>query len=334
MIRPGARNLITDIEGLLVGNAHDASVRTGVTVLLGEAPLSAAVEVRGGAPGTRDTEALDLANLVGAVDAIVLSGGSVFGLDASAGVIGFLRKKGRGYALAPGAPRAPIVPAAILFDLGNGGDKDWGEEAPYRRLGFEAAASASAEFRLGNQGAGLGARAATMKGGLGSASSTDGSLTVGAIAAVNSLGSPLVPGTGVFWASPYELEQEFGGRRLDADFAPASDLPADMRGGQPRTATTISIVATDADASRAELKRIAIMACDGLARALRPAHTPFDGDIVFAVATARRPLPTERNREVMRIGSIAADTLARAIARGVYEAETLGDAVCYRETFR
>ena len=335
MIRPGPRNLITDVAGLRVGQAEDARVRTGVTVLMADAPLNATVDVRGGAPGTRDTEALDAVNLVGQVDAIVLSGGSVFGLDAPSGVASVLRARGRGYQLAPGAPAAPIVPAAILFDLANGGNKGWGDEPPYRTLGKEAALNTSETFRLGNAGAGYGAAAATYKGGTGSASFvTPQGLTIGAIAAVNSLGSPLVPGTDVFWAFPFEHGDEFGGRRLKPDFKSVDcNLPPDMRPARAGTNTTIAIVATDADVSRIELKRIAIMASDGLARALRPAHTPFDGDIVFAVATGARALSEMRNREVMLLGHLAGDCLARAIARGVYEAETLGERKSYRELF-
>jgi L-aminopeptidase/D-esterase-like protein len=336
MIRPGRRNLITDVEGLAVGQAEDAACRTGVTVLLADEPANAVVEVRGGAPGTRDTEALDVVNLVGQIDAIVLSGGSVFGLDAASGAMAVLAAQGRGYALAPGAPRAPIVPAAILFDLANGGDKSWGDMPPYRELGRRAAQTAAADFALGNAGAGLGAQAATYKGGLGSASAiADDGITVGAVVAVNSLGSPLIPGSDVFWAFPFELDNEFGGRRLKHDYRNARDeLPTDMRGARPRTNTTIAIVATDADVSRVELKRIAIMAADGMSRALRPANTPFDGDIVFAVATGKRPLAEPRQRDVMRVGSTAADCLARAVARGVYEAQSLGNSVSYRDTFR
>jgi L-aminopeptidase/D-esterase-like protein len=335
MIRPGPRNLITDVAGLRVGQAEDAKVRTGVTVLMADEPANAAVDIRGGAPGTRDTEALDAVNLVGTVDAIALSGGSVFGLDSASGVASVLRRQDRGYLLAPGAPRAPIVPAAILFDLANGGDKAWGDEPPYRALGMKAAENAGPAFALGNAGAGFGAAAAIYKGGLGSASfTTDEGYTVGAVAAVNSLGSPLIPGTDVFWAFAVEQANEFGGRRLKPDFLNVDgDLPADMRAARVRTNTTIAIVATDADVSRIELKRIAIMAGDGLARALRPAHTPFDGDIVFAVATARHRLSEMRNRETMRIGHLAADCLARAIARGVYEAASLGEMKAYRELF-
>lgn len=336
MIRPGPRNLITDVDGIRVGQAEDSRVRTGVTVLLADAPANAVVDVRGGAPGTRDTEALDVVNLVGRVDAIVLSGGSVFGLDAASGVTSVLRQMGRGYEMAPGAPSVPIVPAAILFDLTNGGNKSWDDEPPYRLLGRQAVESAAREFALGNAGAGFGARAGPCKGGLGSASVVaDDGVTVGAIAAVNAYGSPLIPGTDVFWAFPFEFDGEFGGRRLRSDYAGVHDevTPSDLRDSQARANTTIAIVATDTDVDRVELKRIAIMAGDGFARALRPVHTPFDGDIVFAVATGRRKISEPRAREVTRIGSLASDCLARAIARGVYEAKSLGESRGYRDQF-
>jgi len=335
MVRPGARNLITDVAGLNVGQAEDARVASGVTVLLGEAPMNAVYDIRGGAPGTRDIAVLDAMALVGQADAIVLSGGSAFGLDAPAGVTSVLRAQGRGFAVAPGAPRVPIVPGAILFDLANGGDKDWGEETPYRALGAKAIQAASQDFALGNAGAGYGAVAGGYKGGLGSASAvTDDGVTVGALAAVNSVGSPLIPGTDVFWAFAFEQNGEFGGRRPMQDIVSDLDLPADMKGARPGENTTIAVVATDADLTRAELGRVAVMAADGFARALRPVHTPFDGDIVFAVSTAKRPLNGSRARETMRLGHIAADCIARAIARGVYEAKSLGTIKSYREKFQ
>jgi L-aminopeptidase/D-esterase-like protein len=335
MVGPGARNLITDVAGLRVGNAADDRVRSGVTVLTADAPLIAVADVRGGAPGSRELGVLDPINLVGQADAIVLSGGSVHGLDAASGVTAGLRATGRGFRMTPEAPSAPIVPAAILFDLVNGGDKDWGDEPPYRALGRAALGSAAADFKLGNIGAGLGARAGAYKGGLGSASSlTADGFTVGALVAVNALGSPLLPGTDVFWAFPFEQAGEFGGKRLRGPVASDLDLPDDMKGAvRAGTNTTIAIVAVDADVSRVELQRIAIMAADGFARALRPVHTPFDGDIVFAVATGRTPIAEPRQRQVMRLGSIAADTLSRAIARGVYEAATLGPMTSYRDSF-
>lgn len=335
MIRKGERNLITDVAGLSVGNAENLSVRTGVTALIADVPAAAAVDVRGGAPGTRDTEALDPVSLVDGVDAIVLSGGSAFGLDAVSGVQSQLKALGRGYEIAPGLPRVPIVSGAILFDLASGGNKAWGEEPPYRLLGREAAAKAGPMFKLGNAGAGLGAVAGAYKGGLGSASAVnDEGFTVGALVAVNAVGSPLMPGSDVFWAWPLERDGEFGGRRplggKDFDL----DLPPDMKGAiRPNANTTIAVVATDAGLTRIELKRLAIMAADGFARALRPVHTPFDGDLVYAVATAKRPLCGPRPAAVMALGMMAADCLSRAIARGVYEAESLGDFRGYRDSF-
>lgn len=334
MARPGARNLITDVAGLAIGQAEDARLRSGVSVLLVDEPAMAVVDVRGGAPGTRETEALGALSLVGSIDAIVISGGSAFGLDAPSGVSSWLRARGRGFEIAPGSPRVPIVPGAILFDLANGGDKAWGDEPPYRALGAKAVAAAAADFALGNAGAGYGATSGIYKGGVGSASAlTQEGIAVGALAAVNSVGSPLIPGTDVFWAFPFEQNREFGGRRPKSDLPLDLDLPTDMKGARPRENTTIAIVATDAEISRAELARIAVMAADGFARALRPVHTPFDGDIVFAVSTARSPLGEERARGVMRLGSIAADCVARAVARGVFEAETLGAAKSYRDLF-
>ena len=335
MIRTGPHNLITDVEGLRVGQAEDVAARTGVTVLVADAPAAAVVDVRGGAPGTRETEALDPTGLVGAVDAIVLSGGSVYGLDAASGVTAWLAANGRGFRVISTAPPAPIVPAAILFDLANGGEKNWGMTPPYRALGIRAVENARADFALGNAGAGFGAVAGAYKGGIGSASSvTDEGFTVGALAAVNAVGSPLVPGTDVFWAYPLEQDGEFGNRKPGAFSQIDLDLPPDMKTApRPAANTTIAIVATDVELSRIELKRVAIMAADGFARALRPAHTPFDGDTVFAISTAKRALAEPRALGIMRIGHLAADCLARAIARGVYEAQTLAHMKSYRDSF-
>ena len=337
MAGPGKRNLITDVSGLKVGQAEDPAIRTGVTVLVADKTAAAVADVRGGAPGTRDVEALDPVSLVDGVDAIALSGGSAFGLDAPSGVQSFLRAQGRGFRIAPNAPPVPIVSGAILFDLANGGNKDWGDEPPYRALGKRAAETAGEDFALGNAGAGFGATAGLYKGGLGSASwvSADG-FTVGALVAVNSVGSPVMPASDVFWAWPFEQGREFGGRRPKPDWAPVgAELPGDMKGAaRPGTNTTIAIIATDAELTRVELKRMLIMASDGFGRALRPVHTPFDGDLLFGLSTAKKPVSAERARDTMRLGTIAADCLARAIARGVYEAQTLGPAKSYRETFR
>jgi len=326
VMRPGPKNLITDVAGLRVGNAEDAAVRSGTTVLVGDRPFTAAVHVMGGAPGTRETDLLGPDRLVQAADAIVLSGGSAFGLDACAGVMEGLAAAGRGYAV--GAARVPIVPGAILFDLLNGGEKGWsggwsgpgGGEVPYRRLGRAALAAAGADFALGSAGAGYGALTSGLKGGLGSASAVlDSGLTVGALVAVNALGSATVGEGPQFWAAPWELDGEFGGLGLPAVFPAAAEPPPRKRLGE---ATTIAIVATDAALSRAQAQRLATAAHDGIARALVPSHTPFDGDLVFAAATGDRPLG-DPAADGFALGHAAACCLARAIARAVYLARPL-----------
>jgi L-aminopeptidase/D-esterase-like protein len=320
--RPGPRNLITDVAGLTVGQAQDTAVRTGVTVLLPDERAICAVDVRGGGPGTRETDALNPENLVDAVDAVVLSGGSSYGLAAADGVTAWLGAQGRGFGLIdiPGVPRSPVVPGAILFDLANGGDKGWGLEPPYRRLGIAACEAAAPDFDLGTAGAGYGAMAGQLKGGIGSASIvTDDGMTVGAIVAVNSFGS-VVGGDGrTFWAAPFEIDAEFGGFGSAGLSVAPDDWGLSKAAPSPRN-TTIAAVATDAALTPAQAKRIAVMAQDGLARAIRPVHAPFDGDVVFALSTARRPLPEPETLAIARIGALAADCLARAIARAVYEA--------------
>lgn len=336
-VRPmrGPRNLITDVEGLSVGQAHDPAVRSGVSVILADAPAVCACDVRGGAPGTRETDLLSPENLVEAVDAVVLSGGSVYGLAAADGVAIGLAAAGRGYRLAgrEDAPPAPIVPAAILFDLANGGDKAWGDEPPYRRLGRQALDAAGAEFELGTAGAGYGAMAGGLKGGVGSASAvTSDGLTVGAFVAVNAWGSVVAPRGRTFWAAPYEIEGEFGGQGAGGLAAAPEDWGLAKSPAATRN-TTLACVAVDAALTPAQAKRLAVMAQDGLARAIRPAHAPFDGDVVFALSTARRPLPEPAAYALARLGAIAADCLARAIARGVHEATPwAGETVrCWRD---
>ena len=335
MVRPGSRNLITDVPGLRVGQAEDGALRTGVSVLLPDAPVRATIDVRGGAPGTRETDAL-LSDVLGVKPhALVISGGSAFGLDAASGVMAWLSEHGRGFELKAGAPRIPIVPAAVIFDFH--GDKNFSSATnPYARLGREAVAAARLDFSLGNAGAGFGAVAGAYKGGTGSVSAViDGVATVGALAVVNSAGSPVIPGTDVFWAFPFEQDNEFGGKHPHGSLPPIElDLPRDGKPRlQPARNTTVVIVATDADLSSLELKRLAIMASDGFARALRPVHTPFDGDTLFALTTGKRPLTGDRLRELTRLGTVAADCVARAIARGLYAAATLGDAISYRDRF-
>lgn len=311
-MKAGPRNLITDVDGLLVGNAEDDLVRTGVTVLTAERPFTAAVHVMGGAPGTRETDLLAPDRLVGAVDALVLSGGSAFGLDAASGVSDGLRARGRGFVV--GDQRVPIVPGAILFDLLNGGQKDWTVN-PYAALGRQAFEAAGAEFSLGTAGAGRGALLRGLKGGLGSASCVLGNgMTVGALVAVNALGSATV-GTGPhFWAAPWEIGQEFGGLGAATSFDPAWEPAPTKAAGE---ATTIAIVATDARLTKAEAQRMAVAAHDGLARALVPSHTLLDGDLVFAAATGTRPL-TDPVADQFALGHAAATCLARAIARAVH----------------
>jgi L-aminopeptidase/D-esterase-like protein len=318
---PGVRNLITDVPGLLVGNAADAAVKTGVTVVTAARPFLAAVHVMGGAPGTRETDLLAPENTVETVDALVLSGGSAFGLDAASGVMAGLRVAGRGF-LAAGV-RVPIVPAAILFDLTNGGAKDW-VESPYPALGRAALASASEAFALGTEGAGHGASVAEMKGGLGSASAVLASgVTVGALAAVNAVGG-VCDGSGRFWAAPFEIGGEFGGRGAP-EAGEVPEFPVTKLA--PGAHTTIAVVATDAALTKAGAKRMAVAAHDGLARAIVPAHTPLDGDLVFGVATGDRPL-ADPVREAAVIGHAAAVCLSRAIARAVYHARSApGDAL-------
>lgn len=313
-MRPGPRNLITDVAGLRVGNASDAALRSGVTVLVGDAPFAASVHVMGGAPGTRETDLLAPDKLVPGVDALVLSGGSAFGLAACDGVMAALHAAGRGFAV--GAARVPIVPGAIVFDLLNGGDKAWTQN-PYPALGQSACDAAAAQFEIGSHGAGTGALTGNLKGGLGSASAVlENGATVGALVVVNALGQATVGETRHFWAAPWELEGEFGGLGLPAAF-PAAHEPAPMK--RMGEATTIAVVATDAALDKAQLQRVAVAAHDGMARAMVPSHTPLDGDLVFAASIGARPL-ADPVADPFLLGHAAAATLARAIARAVHSA--------------
>jgi L-aminopeptidase/D-esterase-like protein len=327
------KNLLTDVRGLRVGNADDAALKSGVTVVLCDEPAIASVHIAGGAPGTRETDLLAPEHTVERVDAVVLSGGSAFGLDAASGVMSGLAAAGRGFAVGPA--RVPIVPAAILFDLLNGGDKAWGSDPPYRSLGAAALAAAGYDFALGSAGAGMGATTANLKGGLGSASAiADGRFTIGALVAVNAVGQATIGDGPHFWAAPFEVDGEFGNLGLPSPFpAGAFDLRHKAR-PNPAANTTIAVVATDARLTKAEAKRVAIMAHDGMARALWPTHTPFDGDTVFAVATGHAPL-TNGPLDLTAIGVTAAACLARAIARALYAASPApGDLLpTWRERF-
>ncbi len=305
---------------------------TGVTVILAGERAVGAVDVRGGAPGTRETEALRPEGLDVGVDAVVLAGGSVFGLDAAGATTNWLAARGRGFRLQGTAMVAPIVPAAILFDLANGGDKAWGETPPYRALGLRACETASEDFVLGNAGAGYGARAGALKGGLGSASYvTPQGITVGAIAAVNAFGSAVIPGTGTLWAWPFEQAGELGHQHPPSAPVASPGLPADIKlAGQPAQNTTIACVAVNAALTPAQARRIAVMAHDGMARALRPVHAPVDGDVVYVLATGERALEEPHALHLTALGTLAADCLARAIGRAVFEAATLGPWKAYR----
>lgn len=323
---PGPKNLITDVAGLMVGQATDETARTGVTVLVCGDGWPAGVDVRGGGPGVRESETLAAENLVGRAHALVLSGGSVFGLAAADGVACALAARGIGLRLKADSLAIPIVPAAVLHDLGNGGDKNWGLSPPYRELGIRALEAASASCMLGSHGAGRGAVAGRLKGGIGSASLDLGAgLIVGALVAVNSVGSAFMPDGQTLWAWAFELDQEFGGAtppRAGVDLAepfPDESRLAELGRLQAGSNTTLGVVACSADLSTAECKRVAMMAHDGIARAIRPAHTPFDGDTLFALASGAVTLDARvRAAGVARIGAAAADCVSRAIGRAVH----------------
>lgn len=309
-MRPGKTNLITDVAGLDVGQAEDRRIKTGVTVVVGEAPMVAGVHVMGGAPGTRETDLLAPDKTVQAVNALVLAGGSAFGLAAADGVVAGLRDDGVGFE-AQGM-RVPIVPAAILFDLANAGAKDWGD-SPYPALGRKAYGARGKSVSLGSFGAGTGAQVADLKGGLGSASAIlPSGAVVGAIVGVNALGQVTCGDGPEFWAGAFEEAGEFGG------LGPGAGTGARVRTKKDRTgATTIAVVATDLVLTKAEAHRMAVAAHDGIARAVVPAHTPYDGDLVFSAATGRR---APEGDDLFLMGHAAATCLARAIARGVYHA--------------
>jgi D-aminopeptidase len=325
-------NLITDLPGLRVGAAQDERIASGVSVLVFDEPAIASIAIHGGAPALRDGALLEPEMTVEKIDALVLSGGSAFGLDATGGVMAQLAERGRGFPV--GAARVPIAPGASLFDLLNGGDKNWGRRPPYWELGFAAAAAASSDFALGSAGAGYGATTCDLSGGLGSTSATSArGFLVGALVAVNAVGCATRGSGPHFWAAPYERGGEFGGLGLP-DKAPADALAMRLKHDAPAN-TTIAIVATDARLSKAQMKRVAIMAQDGIALALRPAHAPMDGDIVFAATTSRAAREPDA-RDLVEIGMLAAECLARAIARGIYEAAPTSRAAappCWRERY-
>jgi L-aminopeptidase/D-esterase-like protein len=316
------KNLLTDIAGVRVGHADDPKLASGVTAIIFDRPATAAIDVRGGGPGTRESALLDPANTVEGIDAIMLGGGSAFGLDGASGVQAWLAEQGRGFAVRGAV--IPIVPGAIVFDLLNGGDKSWGRFSPYRDLGYAAAAAASTDFALGSAGAGFGATTANFKGGLGSASAvTPDGVKVAAIAVVNAVGSVTVGDGPWFWAAPFEIGGEFGGRGMPQSFTPDM-LKMRLKGGTAATSaenTTLVLVVTDAALTKAQARRLAMIAQTGMARAIYPVHAPLDGDVVFAAATGEKPVDPLFG--LTELGMVAANVVARAIARGVHAATAL-----------
>jgi L-aminopeptidase/D-esterase-like protein len=329
------KNLLTDIAGVRVGHADDARLASGVTAIIFDTPAIAAIDIRGGGPGTREEAALDLANTVDRIDAITLSGGSALGLDAAGGVQAWLREQGRGFRLREAV--IPIVPGAICFDLLNGGDKNWGRYPPYRDLGYAAAVAAKDDFALGSVGAGLGATVANLKGGVGSASAkTVGGVSVATLAVVNAAGSVTVGDGPCFWAAPFEIDGEYGGRGLPPAFT-ADMLALRIKGGASATGmenTTLAVVVTDAILTKPQAKRLAMIAQTGMARAIYPVHAPLDGDALFAAATCAKPIDPVYG--LTELGMVAANALSRAIARGVYEAAALpfpGSSPAWKDRF-
>jgi L-aminopeptidase/D-esterase-like protein len=317
MFRTGARNLITDVAGLRVGNASDEKLKSGVSVVVCDVPAVAGVQVLGGAPGTRETDLLEPHNSVDTVNAITLAGGSAFGLDAASGVQAALRERGVGFRVRDNV--IPIVPAAIVFDLANGGDKDWGRYPPYREMGFDAVQAAAQDFAIGTVGAGAGCLTSGLKGGLGSASTVlDNGVHIGALVAVNSTGSVTVGRGRHFWASPFEIGDEFGGLGYPSPIqADARKILLKYR--DKHASTTIAVIATDAVLTPAAAKRLAIASHDGFARAIWPTHTPADGDLVFALATGTSGKALSHD-DAIDLYAAAGATMARAIARGVHAA--------------
>ncbi|MEP1522875.1 P1 family peptidase [Ascidiaceihabitans sp.] len=317
-MKPGPKNSITDIAGLKVGNAQNDTLKSGTTVLVGDVPFTASVAVMGGAPGTRETDLLAPDKSVAQVDALVLSGGSAYGLDACSGVVDGLRAQGRGYKVADAI--IPLVPGAILFDLINGGEKNW-DTNPYRQLGRDAFEAASEQFEIGTAGAGTGALTGMFKGGLGTASLVlPNGATVAALVAANPIGSATTPSDTHFWAAPFEIDGEFGGKGPDPSSGLGRDLTSrKMTALYERANTTIAIVATDLALDKAQCLRFATAAHDGIGRAIVPAHCPADGDLVFAAATGAYPMDSPA-RDLLMAGHGAALCLSRAIARAVYAA--------------
>jgi len=330
MTDTGKHNALTDVEGILVGHYTDMEAVSGVTVAICPEGAVAGVDVRGSAPGTRETDLLEPANLVEEAQAVVLSGGSVFGLAASDGVVHWLSERGHGFPVGAGIV-SPIVPAAILFDLARGKDAvppispDWGRHA--------CDAAADGPIATGSVGAGTGALSGGIKGGLGTASLVlDSGIAVAAAAATNSFGSAIDPSTGELWEARMERNGEFGpqGRRRVV-------IPPAVPSGPARN-TTIAVIATDAVLTKSQAQKVAQMAHDGLARAIRPSHTMFDGDTIFCLATGEKASEGGSGVSdipwapmINDIGQAAADCMTRAIIRGIISATSVGGMTAFRE---
>jgi len=315
-------NLITDLPGIRVGHVQDYELRTGVTVLLFDKPVVASGSFLGGAPALRESALLEPEMAIEGIDTIVLSGGSTYGLDATSGVQARLRELYTNFLITDGKIRIPIVVQASLFDLANGGNKDWGRYSPYAEMGYRAAAIAKAgPFTLGTVGAGTGATTATLRGGLGSASAiTPAGHTVSALIAVNAVGTATIGDGPHFWAALFEQGHEFGGLGVPPHLT-TRDLQLRTKPDYV-AGTSIGVIATDATLSKSQAKRMAILAQDGVARGVYPAHLPEDGDAIFGVSTRTAPAPAtpEEWREILHAST---QVTARAIARAVYEAASL-----------
>lgn len=345
-MRPGATNTLTDVGGIRVGHATrtEAGWLTGTTVVL--APLGGAVggvDVRGGAPGTRETDLLDPRNLVDRVDAVVLSGGSAFGLAAADGVARRLYAAGRGWPMGEPGEVVPIVPAAVLYDLGRGGEFGNAPTAADGEAAFDAALGSDAQRPVdqGCVGAGTGARAGGLKGGIGSASAVlDDGTTVAAVVVVNALGDAVDPTTGVPYALRHGLAGEFDhvGTPDPGEVAVARERAAAAyadRTVRPGTATTIGVIATDATLTKAQCQKVSGLGHDGLARAIHPVHTLLDGDTLFTLASGQRPAPDVPALHDLMVA--AGDCVTRAVGHALLAATSVstpaGEIRSWRDAF-
>ena len=307
----GPSNSITDIDGFLVGNAHNDNLKSGVTVLTRSTSFRASVSILGGAPGTKETDLLSPDKIVDNIDGLVLSGGSAFGLDASSGVMDCLKNRNRGFDT--GSIKVPIVPSAILFDLKNGGFKDW-KTNPYRNLGQNAFLNISHFFEIGSVGAGCGATTSVFKGGLGTNSIFYGDrIKVGAIVAVNSVGSPCFPGTNILYSDFYGANKEHLEKPPTSTLINSTKL---LKG----EATTLGIVCTNLNFNKNDLNRIATSAHAGIARAIEPSHTPFDGDIIFSATSGTQPIDSKDN-DLMLVCQLSALCITKAVGSAIKAAK-------------